>query len=1007
MCRTIAVILFIAGVSQPSLAAIEHRGSDIVLTGDAFAVTFSDTDGAIRSVTAPGRDAGLLHSGEDGLWRATWKEGGFTTAAAFSAGSATRGFQWSADPAGERLTLAYTGPDLVVTVTATALADGVDFTARVEPAGKTVLEFALPGRLRFTPDAVERLVCPMHSSDSVGAAFRSAFFHRQPPDHPVGWQTKSFGPSAFTTFFGAGPAMRPDSDPPVPISIAPDGWTWLGSDLAGKWNGKPALVNRPSARDGTTLVLADSANGPYFSGLPLGRRGGGYLFRIGGRVDNDQAQMVPDMVIAAIERLVTTTRPLRPKIALISLENGPKAGGWTVVPVATWRDRLNASAVIRDAGVEIVEFTGVSEMMALMGTKTHLAIVNPYGEYAPVPEGGNMFATAGAAADYVRSGGNWFEVGGYSFYYELRPTLFFSAATSYPPAFADFMHLDAADGSASLFGVQPMTWQPWAGAADPASIFVPGRLAWGGDEKGGYCERAFATYVTPGAKWQSPAVRLSLGHAAPEALAAYCQANGITRTLSDKMSPATLAAFKQSVLVFYDGSANQMLAHLDQLPAPALVHFTRYLQGGFDKQYPDHLSPNPNWGTPEEFKALLAGCRRRGLLAMPYTNPTWWCDHPRGPTFLREGEVPLLRKLDGSLSYESYGSNDGYTVCHWHPAVQAANRLTVRQFTEDYPIDVLFQDQCGARGWEYDTNPASPTPLAYSEGMVSMTAEDSRTKPLSTENGWDRIVNFESQLCGLTWSIVPTKNPPTWRTFLKDRFPPQTWELFPLAQYIAHDKLAFIHHDLGQFVTDDEVLSWTLGLGYNLSYRISTSGLDKPASRQWLLWLDRLQKSVCAKYTAEPVRSFIHDRGPTPSYEADGLIKATYGPVEVVANLNNTPVTVNGYELAPHGFRATAPNLIAANLTSLNGPASPDEPLTFVTEGDETKAEFWVYSKGNRQVTIELPAPIPSPATLQLDTAVPVPITPDGRTLTFPLPPQPDGTRYLFHATLRRQTSWR
>jgi hypothetical protein len=79
----------------------------------------------------------------------------------------------------------------------------------------------------------------------------------------------------------------------------------------------------------------------------------------------------------------------------------------------------------------------------------------------------------------------------------------------------------------------------------------------------------------------------------------------------------------------------------------------------------------------------------------------------------------------------------------WHPAVRAANVETLRQFTRDYPVDILFQDQCGARGWSYDLNPASPSPLAYAEGMLSLVDEQSAMKPLSTEDGWDRVVNAE------------------------------------------------------------------------------------------------------------------------------------------------------------------------------------------------------------------------------------------------------------------------
>jgi hypothetical protein len=326
---------------------------------------------------------------------------------------------------------------------------------------------------------------------------------------------------------------------------------------------------------------------------------------------------------------------------------------------------------------------------------------------------------------------------------------------------------------------------------------------------------------------------------------------------------------------------------------------------------------------------------------------------------------------------------------------------------------VLFQDQCGARGWQYDTNPASPTPFAYSEGMVSMVAEDSGKKPLSTENGWDRIVNYESQLCGMTWSIVPTKNAPTWRTFLKERFGPQTWEIFPLAQYIAHDKAALVHHDLGQFVTDDEVLTWTLGLGYGLSYRTSASSLDKVSSRQWLLWLDRLQKSVCARYVGEPVRAFAHDRGVNSTFEDDGILQATYGPVEITANLNGHPMTSGGCELASHGFRGAAPGMVAGNLKSVGGVDMGEESVSFVTEGNAARVELWVYSAGYRDVAVEIPAPMTGQVTLQMDGGSAVNANLQGRTLVLSLgrkpgvqdtlaPAKPDLTRYLWHGVLSR-----
>ena len=181
---------------------------------------------------------------------------------------------------------------------------------------------------------------------------------------------------------------------------------------------------------------------------------------------------------------------------------------------------------------------------------------------------------------------------------------FLKYESPYPPVFADFLHLDSSAGAASLYRVQPRTWKPWAGEKDPRAIFVPGRLALGGDERGGWCERAFGTWVPAGRTWTAPTVRLALGGSAEDDLAAYCQANAITRTLQQKLPPRLLESFRRAVLVKYNGPAREKTASLDKLPVPTLIHYSDYLHGGFDKQYPDHLPPASGFGTPQELRTL-------------------------------------------------------------------------------------------------------------------------------------------------------------------------------------------------------------------------------------------------------------------------------------------------------------------------------------------------------------------------------------------------------------------
>ena len=493
---------------------------------------------------------------------------------------------------------------------------------------------------------------------------------------------------------------------------------------------------------------------------------------------------------------------------------------------------------------------------------------------------------------------------------------------------------------------------------------------------------------------------MQVGAPARKSLLAYREANGLTRPLEDKMPHEVLEKFKRSVLVYYDGNCAQLLRNLELLPVPAQIHFAQYLQGGFDKQYPDHLPPRADFGTPDEFRRFFDRAHALGHLLVPYTNPTWWCDGPKGPTFERFGEAPLLKTLDGKVSFERYARNYGFTVCHWHPAVQAANRRTREQFRDRYPVDILFEDQCGARGWRFDTNPASPSPAAYWEGLLSMVDEDCRRVPLSTEAGCDRVINAESQLCGMSFDLMMSEV----RPLLKYRYDPARWEIFPLAQYLAHDKLAMIHHDLAQSVTTRERLSWTLGLGYAMSYRLHALSLGDPAVRQWLLWLDRLQKSVCVRYIGRPLDEFTHQWKSSATYE-NGVIRARYGDLRVVANLDSRPRQEGGRQLAGYGFLASGPGLMAADLRTLAGHDFGEEGVSFVTEGDARRTDVWVYARAAEEVAVLLPVATARPIKLVFDGGAEVHTATEGEAHRFRLPgrsaagePPATPVRYLWHA---------
>jgi len=910
----------------------QQQGDRYSVSTRSYTLVLSTVDGSIIAFQNPSSRKTLLRSGEYGLWYIRFRSG---------ATLAGEGMPAQAQIRQNRLVLQYEHPRASVTVQAVAHAEYVDWVGEVRPRADAVLDFALPARLRFSPDDLSQLVCPMDGNQGVGIALRGEYFEQQPQHQPSAWQHTMSGPKGYARLFGAPLDQHADNDPPTPIFPADDARRWLPEEVVASLAGSMAIVNRPSRREQLDVALVDSPNGVYFGGR---RMGAGILWRTGGRVESAQRSLVLSLVMGVLEKLGTQGR-----VGLIALKNAPRSGGWSAVTIDDWQARLAELQSATQGRIQSVLLDSLPALQKALQEGSLIAIINPYGEWLPSASA-DLTETLQAIQRFVEQGGHWFETGGYPFYYALYPARYFSMRVTYPPAFADFLHWDCTSGSASLLRVQPRTWKAW----DRRNLFVPGWLAWGGDENGGYAERAFGTCVTPGSSWRAPTVRLLAGKSAPQALRLYEQANQMRRRLADKMPRPLLEQFKRAVLIYYAGNAREKTLFLSHLPVPSLVHFADYLKGGFDKEYPDHLPPNPRFGTPQEFATFLREARRMGHPVMPYTNPTWWCDDPKGPTFQREGDGPLLRTLEGSLFRERYASNEGYTICFWHPAVQEANRRTRRQFTQEFPVDVLFQDQCGARGWLYDMNPASPTPYAYTEGLLSMVAEDSARVPLSTESGWDWVAEYVSQVSGMGWSLVPTEFAPDWVVLLREQVSTRLWEIFPLAQFLAHHKAAMTLHNLGQSVTNREVLAWVLGLGFALIARVSAPSLAQDAPREWLRWLSRLQQSVCARYIGERLRAFRHER----TGEGDGLLWADYGRVQVVANLNphSHPVQVGSERvtLAPFGFHASGEGMVAANLHQVAGREFPREGVSFVLETAKGR-DLWVYARAGEELAIPLP----------------------------------------------------
>ncbi len=842
---------------------------------------------------------------------------------------------WNAQA--RQLTLHFEGPEADVKIVCTAEEEGPAWEAEVRMKRGMMAGWRFPDGLTFDVAPMNEFVFP----ENLGLAFTRKFF--EPGGASVGQH--SLGPSGLLAVADDRCQMRPVQDEPVAAKPGGDAEGWLPQWYLNEMPRWRVTANRCPAGETHDLSLVETEHGSWLAAYRLG--GWGWLFRLGGRLEGNDARPQIASVIATLSHLYHAHVTSGAEVSAPESLAGKAPASWpepprrigVILPRPSGRpgvrlqpdpagllSELGRRQRVSKEGMDVVVLQQPKEIRAALAEpRRWFALVNTIGEGFPAESADEAQSMLQAVRKYVRNGGIWWEAGGgYPFYRALIPQqdAHFETANR---DFCDFAALDSQSGRWALFGVQ-----------QPSDIYTPARaeIAAEGpaDSRIGRYTHTFLAFGQPDKPVRLPVQQMALGKPHREVLREYGRRNQFTRGLADKASPEVVEKLKRSILLKVSTrKLSESTRIAQQLPFPVLFHIADYLHGGFDKQYPDHLPPRPEVGTPEDLTRLIQACQEHGHLFMPYTNPTWWCTNPKGPTFEREGEAPLSRDFDGNIYPERYGlpTTQGYTICPWHPAVRAANDVIRKQFTEQYPVAVLFQDQVGARGQRWDTNPAAPHPGAYLEGIHRIAQVDSRHVPLGTEDGTDRLINWEVMFCGLSWPWLPNR-PSHSRVLYEDLWPEGAWRFEPLALFLAHDKVLFYHHDLGGFVRNRRDVSITLVMGYGLSWwthRMASS----ESERDWIDRLCRLQATIGPRCAGRSLDEF--------EYLAPQVLRSQWGDLQIVANLTGEPWQLDAdTTLAPDGFLARSPDLEAGILVRHEGKNCP-EGQWIIDEKSETSTK--------------------------------------------------------------------
>ncbi len=458
-------------------------------------------------------------------------------------------------------------------------------------------------------------------------------------------------------------------------------------------------------------------------------------------------------------------------------------------------------------------------------------------------------------------------------------------------SFADYLAFDVAGGAHLAMSTVNPAPSPIA-PVDVGFLHDGGNLPCAGTA---FClVHLFHTWVTQGGTWTSPIVRLRVGEPVEQTIVDYRVDNGFDAYSSvqaklgprlDAVSRAPLikADLTKGVPPFKDWSEA-----LEGLPSPALIHPVAFGPGGFDKTDPDVLPPDSSIGTLNDLRGAVTSAHQRGDLVMPYLNVSWWS--PQSPT-VHELPDPLtgpsiaVQGPGGTAAREQFSGVDGFIVSPSVKFVRDRTAGEIDTWGKDMGADCLFFDQIGARPWRYDFNPAASSPLAYYDGWLSVFAPYA-DRCLMVEDGWDRLA---ASFAGFDSSLLLMEREFTWLT---GRFGP-SWETFPLALWLLHDKVLLYQHDLFEktFTADPEILTWNLAYGYMLSYDWD-AGVDGP----WLGIATAFQRALGPHYAGVALTSY--------KPLAEGVTETRFGTYSIVANWTTEPYELDGFRIAPRGFLA-------------------------------------------------------------------------------------------------------
>ncbi|MDR0932553.1 MAG: LamG domain-containing protein [Victivallales bacterium] len=776
---------------------------------------------------------------------------------------------------------------------------------------KDVVRFvAVPAKWTFPLDNMKRFVFPSQANWSMGICFLPSFFEKRPENDAI-YKTTAAPFNGMQRLFNSTTVRvnEPNSRMQSWAVVTEQGKAFYSpeeqQDLSK--NGFLRIRNKQSNPKAFELGLIRNQNQeiPFLIGTQFG--GKGYLFQFQFVQQNATRRdaMVESIIFNTMSALRRKSGDLinNKSFVLIDYPNMlPMVNGSDPVSlnINDWR-RLTKK-YSKKFGIELRTVTNLADLRSVLSDGTVGTILNPYGNVFPSDDAANFGSDLDAVKNFVKKGGIWWEVGSRSFDTLLRKEYFasYDRQGRYPSAAADYACAEYGDNqTVALFGVQPTMRFPY----DKERAAIPKAYALRGEPTGATFVHQWVSWVDAKSTrpWNSSHYRVSFKHSdAQQGIYAYEKTLELNRKLEDKVKPEVLKKLKNSMLInFWHDDAASDIRSCKILPKNNIAHFIGALASRFDANYPEHLPPSPHWGTYDDLRELIKVAHDNGHLIMPYTNTTWWLPHENGnlspsmEKWKNDKKAVMAWTQAGSPMWRAGRTGQGWALNFYHPYVQEASLNVTKEFAK-LGCDMIFMDEMGGHPWTYNWNPAEPWPATALDGRISMCWDSSKVIPTATEEGHDRLLNFNTLFCGGTWKTFPNSQFESSRYV--NQYRPADWQYWPAFLFIGHDKALFTIHDLNWRFVGFEDISLALGLGYKMKDYLSFKAT--PERLAWSNFLDAIQKTVSKEYEGQKLLTFRYPLENTDLPYRNNLVYVEYANnVKMVCNQTSQEIPLSQLDL--------------------------------------------------------------------------------------------------------------